>query len=169
MRSVSPPPVEQGRLEQIARHEAGHVVVGEAMGLQLQDVDVLPDPDGGRGHTHFRAPDGWPPNNGLSPAQRDFVERVLTAFMAGHVAESATGIADPDGSAYDFDTAFREWLSYLTKDPEEQRQILGRCTQRANSILGRREARAALRAVADALLEKSRLSAAEATAIVQAI
>jgi hypothetical protein len=143
------------------------VVVGEALGLELQDVDVLPDPDGGRGHTHFRAPQGWPPRRELTEDQRDFVERVLTAFMAGHVAEGLVGTADPDGSGYDLDQAFREWVRYLARDPGRQREILARCIDRANSILGGSGSRSAVRLLAEALLRKSRLTADEALAIVR--
>src|SRR5215813_7100961 len=64
--STPPPPVgapsatagSMGRAP-IAYHEAGHVVVGHLLGLQLLDTDILPDDEGGRAHTHFAHPGSW--------------------------------------------------------------------------------------------------------------
>src|SRR2546421_11618641 len=87
-------------LEEIAFHEAGHVVAGQRLGLRLLDTDLYPDNEGGRGHTNFAPPEPWfrPRKGRLTPAETDFVERGLTTFMAGYAAESRPGHDGPGGS-----------------------------------------------------------------------
>ena len=137
----------------IAHHEAGHVVAGLRLGLDLLDADILPDDEGGRGHTNFADPGPWfsPRRGSLTPAERDFVERVLTTFMAGFAAESHWGHVDLEGSGYDRDKSMREWARYL-EDPS-----LDRFLGRAREIVTEPSAWSAIERVAAALLEHQRL------------
>ncbi|HKT83615.1 MAG TPA: hypothetical protein VJQ84_07235, partial [Solirubrobacterales bacterium] len=86
---VSPPTSASADLRTIAYHEAGHVVVGTRLGLDVLGTDVDRDGEGGRGHTHFASPGAWfqPRPGRLTTRERDFVERVVTTFMAGFAAE----------------------------------------------------------------------------------
>ncbi len=143
----------------IAFHEAGHVVVGHLLGLRLLDTDILRDGEGGNGHTHFADP-------GTTKPERDFVERLLTTFMAGFAAESLAGLADPEGSGYDRDQAVRRWAAYLAPSGPEQDRLLEQALQRAGKLLGQPAAWAAVEAVAKALSERKRLSGATAAGIV---
>jgi len=163
------PPGRAEALESIAYHEAGHVVVGHLEGLPALDTDVLPDGDGGRGHTRFANPGAWfaPRRGGLTAAERDFVERVLTTFMAGFAAESRHGRGDPSGSGYDLDQAARTWVGYLATSDSERAAVLHGFLERAESLLARPEAWSAVEALAAALLEKGRLDGADAARVIE--
>jgi hypothetical protein len=108
-------PVRESTPEEVAYHEAGHAVVGARLGLQLVDVDVLPDPEGGHGHTNFRAPDWYRP--GLpegSAEERRFSEAVVVTFLAGTAAEARfAGFSNRDSAGFDLDRVAREWLGRL--------------------------------------------------------
>jgi len=163
------PPGRAEALESIAYHEAGHVVVGRLEGLPALDTDVLPDGDGGRGHTRFANPGAWfaPGRGSLTAAERDFVERVLTTFMAGFAAESRHGRGDPSGSGYDLDQAARTWVGYLATSDSERAAVRHGFLERAESLLARPEAWSAVEALAAALLEKGRLDGADAARVVE--
>lgn len=156
---VSCPSLPATALAQIARHEAGHAVVGHLLGLDLLDTDLHPDPNGGRGHTRFARPGGWfdPRPDALAPAETDFIERLLTTFMAGQAAEARSGGADPDGSVYDTDEASGDWARFLTGSPRERRKLLGGFRERAERVLERAGAWNAVEAVASELLAHGRL------------
>lgn len=143
----------------VAFHEAGHVVVGHLLGLRLLATDVLPDGEGGNGHTHFADP-------GVTPPPPEFVERLLTTFMAGFAAESRAGHVDPDGSGYDRDQAVRGWAAFLAPAGPEQDAVLDRALERAAELLDRPGAWVAVEAVAEALATRRRLPGDEADAIV---
>jgi len=134
-------------LRAIAYHEAGHVVVGTRLGLQVLGVDIDRDGEGGRGHTHF------------APAERtrDFVERVVTTFMAGFAAEVKLGAPDPDGSGFDLDATLREWLALLEPDRRRRPALAEEYFQRAQTELEHQGAWPAVEAVAAALLHARRL------------
>ena len=147
----------------VAYHEAGHVVVGRLLGLQLLDADLYPDGEGGRGHTKFAHPGPWftPQRGSLTRAERDLIERVLTTFMAGYAAEERAGHADIEGSGWDRDESIREWAFYL--DSPDLDVFL----ERARELVANPEAWRAIEAVAAALREKGRLDAATAAAILE--
>lgn len=169
--SVSSSPRHADRLEPIAYHEAGHVVVGRLMGLPALDSDLLRDDDGGNGHTHFAYPRPWfqPRPGALTPAERDFVERLLTTFMAGFAAESRFGHHDPEGSGYDVDQAARQWVGYVASNQADREAALHGYVERAEALLARPEVWQAVEAVASALLERQRIEGATAAAIVEPI
>jgi len=154
-------------LAPIAYHEAGHVVVGHLLGLQLLGTDILPDDEGGRGHTHFAPPGSWfqPEGGRLSARERDLIERVLTTFMAGFAAESRHGEADVEGSGYDLDQSLREWVSYVADTTQGREVALRGFLERATSIVEGSQAWAAIEAVAAALLAEGQLSGSAAAQI----
>jgi hypothetical protein len=145
----------------LAYHEAGHVVVGRLLGLQLLDADLYPDSDGGRGHTNFAHPGPWftPERGSLTKAERDFIERVLTTFMAGYATEERAGDADLEGSGWDRDQSIREWAFYL------EHPALDGFLERARDLVARPEVWREIEAVAAALESKGKLDAAEAAAL----
>jgi hypothetical protein len=165
------PPRPADGLESIAHHEAGHVVVGHLEGLPALDSDVFPDGEGGRGHTHFASPGAWfrPEPGALTAAERDLIERVLTTFMAGFAAESRYGQDDPAGSGYDIDQAARTWVGYIADTPQEREAALHGYLERAEALLARSEAWAAVEAVAAALLDQGRVDGATAAQIIAPI
>lgn len=152
----------------IAYHEAGHVVVGHLLGLQLLDTDILTDDEGGRGHTHFAHPGSWfqPRRGFLTERERDLIERVLTTFLAGLASESRFGHADPGGSGYDMDESQREWVSYVAQTAEERSAALGGFLERAASMIEQSQVWGAIEAVATSLLENKHLDGSTAAQIV---
>jgi hypothetical protein len=149
----------------VAFHEAGHVVVGRVLGLQLLDTDLHPDAEGGRGHTNFAHPGPWftPERGALTKAERDFIERVLTTFMAGYAAEERVGHADLEASGWDRDKSIREWVLYL-EEPD-----LDRFLERARDLVARPELWRQIEAVAAALERSGRLDAAQAGAVLESL
>jgi hypothetical protein len=147
----------------IAYHEAGHVVVGRQLGLRLLDADIHPDDEGGRGHTNFAHPGPWftPERGRLTEDELDFIERVLTTFMAGYAAESRAGHDDPEGSGWDRDASIREWARYL------EQPALDRFLERARDLVARPESWSAIETVAAALREKGRLVEADVDQILR--
>jgi len=147
-------------VDPVAFHEAGHVVAGRLLGLELIDTDLLPDREGGRGHTHFADP-------GVTPPPREFVERLLTIFMAGFAAESRAGHADLDGSGYDRDQAARRWAGLLVGPGSDAdvSAVLESALERASALLDRPGAWAAVEAVAGELGRRRRLDAREVAEI----
>ena len=155
-------------LAAIAYHEAGHVVVGHLLGLQLLDTDLWTDSEGGRGHTHFAHPGSWfqPLRGTLSAREHDLIERVLTTFMAGLAAESRFGHEDPDGSGYDVDQSMREWVSFIADTTEERSAALDRFLDRAATMVERPQVWGAIEAVASSLLQRRQLEGSAAAQIV---
>lgn len=152
----------------IAYHEAGHIVVGTLLGLVVLDADTAPDGQGGRGHTHFAPAGPWfqPGRGELTGRERDFVERVVTTFMAGFAAEVRLGTADPEVSGWDVDLALREWLGHLEPEPSRRPAVAVGFLARAQAMLERPETWAAVERVGDALLEHGRLDGAAARDLV---
>ena len=146
--AIACPQATSSELRAIAYHEAGHVVVGIRLGLEVLDSDIERDGEGGRGHTHFAPADA---------GDRGQVERVVTTFMAGFAAEIKLGSADPQGSWYDVDLLLREWLAYLEPDPRRRPGLVGLFLARAQSELEAPGVWAAVEAVASALLNDVRL------------
>lgn len=155
-------PVETS-LEHLAFHEAGHVVIGKALGLEVLSADVLRDGEGGRGHTHFAPPGPWfrPKRGSLSERERDLIERVLTTFMAGFAAESRAGGTDEEGSGYDRDLALREWVSHLADDPGEAFALLQAFHERAVTLLDDPATWRRVERVAGELRSRAHLTGAE--------
>lgn len=154
---VRPPGSSSHDLRAIAYHEAGHVVVGTLLGLTVLATDLDRDGEGGRGHTHF-----------ANSPRRDpeFVERVVTTFMAGFAAEERVAVPDPDGSGYDIDLTLREWLRHLEPDPDRRPRRADEFYERAKRLLEKPVNWQAVEAVASALLQSSRVDGLHARTLV---
>jgi ATP-dependent Zn protease len=147
-------------LEEVAYHEAGHVVVGHRLGVELASVDILRDGEGGNGHTVFNVPSWFRPSAHLDDRRRRYAGAVVTTFLAGPVAEAGVaGFHNLEGSGYDLDAVAREWLRLL-EPPERYESRLEELTARAEGLVG--ENWPAIEKVAKALLERRRLTGAEA-------
>jgi hypothetical protein len=111
---IEAPPSRDSTPEEVAYHEAGHAVVGHRLGLDLVDVDVLGDAEGGHGHTNFRPPAWYRPEAPLDERHRSFVEAVVVTFLAGSVAEARiAGFRNTDASGFDLEAVALEWLRRL--------------------------------------------------------
>jgi hypothetical protein len=140
----------------VALHEAGHVVAGHRLGLDLVDVDIAPDDEGGRGHTNFARPE---------KVDRFFAQRVLTTFLAGIAAESLAGAVDPDGIGYDVDQAAREWAALVADDRKQREKLLDEHLELARELLRPPEVWRQVEAVANALLRHGRLDRGAAVSL----
>lgn len=150
-------PVRDSTPEEVAYHEAGHAVVGHRLGLPLIDVDVLPDAEGGNGHTNFQPPAWFRPGPAPDERHRRFVEALVVTFLAGSHAEARhAGFHNRRGAAYDLDSVAREWLHRLPgADLAALHAEAGRLVEAGWP---------AIEHVAQALLKAGRLSAAEVLA-----
>lgn len=146
--TIACPQAASPELRAIAYHEAGHVVVGTRLGLDVLDTDIERDGEGGRGHTHFAPADA---------ADRGQVERVVTTFMAGFAAEVKLGSAESEGSWYDIDLLQRQWFGYLEPDLQSRPGLVRRFLARAQAELDTPGVWTAVEAVASALLSEVRL------------
>ncbi len=135
------------------------MVAGHLLGLALTSTDILPDAEGGRGHTNFIGPGRMPPD-------ANYLERLLTTFAAGLAAEARAGPLDLEGSGWDRDQAIRRWAGYLAPPGPEQETLLAHAAARASRLLESPGAWRAVEAVAAALLERTQLTAEEAAGIV---
>ena len=126
------------------------MVAGHLLGLTLLAADLDPDPDGGLGHTHF-AP---------SPRRdREFVEAVVTAYLAGFVAESRRAGSEAwDGAGFDLRESTQDWLALDPDSREPVPERLRRLRERAEALLASNWA--LVEAVAAGLLAEHRLSSA---------
>ena len=162
---IKHPPSRRSTPEEVAYHEAGHVVVGHLLGLELVDVDVVPDNEGGHGHTNFRAPDWFQRRQPLDERARRFVEAVVTTFLAGSAAEARlAGFVNAEAGGFDLDAIAREWV-LLLGPPSEARWRLEELGAVATRLLSGSDSWAGVERVAKALLERKRLSASEALAL----
>ena len=121
----------------VAYHEAGHAVVGLRLGLELLGTDVLSDDTGGRGHNGFSSA-GCRIRHRTGPAtarERDFVDRTIVTYLAGHAAESRLGVADAAGSGFDENDVLQSWVSLLSDVDEEQLAAITLSRQNATSML----------------------------------
>ena len=149
---------------EVAYHEAGHVVVGHRLGLQLVDVDLLADREGGHGHTNFKQPAWFQRDGRLDARGREFAEAVVVTFLAGTLAEArSAGFQNPDAGGFDLDAVIREWLLLLVA-PAEFEQRLTALQARAAEKVDDPANWAAIERLAAALHRQRRLTAREALA-----
>jgi hypothetical protein len=162
---ISSPRSRRPSPEEVAYHEAGHVVVGDRLGLDLVAVDIDPDGDGGNGHSVFRPPAWFESGPALDPRSREFVERVITTFLAGPVAEAKrAGFENPEGSGFDEDAIVRQWARRLGSPTDSALRLrdLGADAARLVEEPANWEA---IGRLARVLLERRRLPGGEAVAI----
>jgi hypothetical protein len=150
--------------EEVAFHEAGHAVVGHSLGLDLVDVDTLGDGEGGHGHTNFKPPPWFRKDPPLDERSRAFAEAVATTFLAGTVAEARRAGFDNWGEAgFDLDSVVRDWILLLVPAAE----VVDRLRQygvAAARLVDEPANWAAIEKLARVLLERRRLTGAEALA-----
>ena len=89
----------------IAVHEAGHTVVGRALGMTCGDASIIRDPEEGEeGHSICADPYtvqwDWEQRGKFRLPRSVFVGRILT-FMAGAEAERELLGVEPTGDSYD--------------------------------------------------------------------
>jgi hypothetical protein len=153
--------------EEVAYHEAGHVVVGRDLGLDLASVDVLSDHEGGNGHTVFNTPRWFRPSairagGPVSERDRALIEAVVKTFLAGTLAEARlAGFRNWEAAGFDLDAVAREWLGLLVP-PGRVESRLAELNTEAEALVARPETWAAIERLARALLDRRRLTAEEA-------
>jgi hypothetical protein len=164
---ISSPRCRRPTPDEVAYHEAGHVVVGSRLGLDLVEVDVEPDGEGGNGHSVFRQPDWFDPSSDGDEDGRGrvFVENLITTFLAGTAAEARrAGFENPESSGFDEDAIVRSWAAYLGPGREAS---LGRLRQQAAGLVREPANWEAIGRLAGLLIERRRLDGAEAVAAVR--
>ena len=157
---INSPRSRASTLEEVAYHEAGHVAAGHRLGVELASVDILRDGEGGNGHTVFNVPSWFRPSAQLDERRRRYAEAVVTTFLAGPIAEArVAGFHNLEGSGYDLDAVAREWLRLL-EPPERHAARLDQLTAQAENLVDADWP--AIERIAQALLERRRLTGAEA-------
>jgi hypothetical protein len=163
-RVIRTPRYRRSTVQEVAHHEAGHVVVGHHLGLKLVDVDVLEDGEGGHGHTNFETPSWFRREGPLDDRQRAFVEAVATTFLAGTIAEARrAGFQNWEAAGFDLDSVVREWLLLLFPATEvaDRLRAYGAVAAR---LVDDPDSSLAIERLARTLLKRRRLTAAEALA-----
>lgn len=161
---VRSPRIRRSSVEEVAYHEAGHVVVGHRLGLELVDVDVVEDGEGGHGHTNFKPPSWFRRDGPVDDRMRAFVEGVAITFLAGTVAEARrAGFENWEAAGFDLDSVVREWLLLLFAASEMpvQLRFFG---ARAARLVDDGDNWRAIEKLARTLLKRRRLTAADALA-----
>ena len=138
-------------------------MVGHALGLELVDVDIEADDEGGCGHTNFKRPAWFRRDGPLDERSRSFIEAVATTFLAGTVAESSrAGFENWEAAGFVLDAVVREWLLLVAPTDVEDR--LHSCGARAATLVNDPANWAAIGELAQTLFLRRRLTAAEALA-----
>ena len=100
------------------------------------------------------------------PDIRDWLERRIMCAYAGEIASRLmTGHEDRDGPRADYAAVMN--LSRVAAPGDEETYYLAYLRERTKNLLSREDRRAALRALADALLERREISGRTARRIVQ--
>ncbi len=161
---IRSPRSRRSTVEEVAYHEAGHVVVGHRLGLELVDVDLLGDGAGGHGHTNFKPPSWFRRDGPPDDRKRAFVEAVAATFLAGTVAEARrAGFENWGAAGFDLDSVVRDWLLLLfpDSDVEDRLQAYGAEAARLVDDPANWDA---ITKLAHSLLKRRRLAGAEALA-----
>jgi hypothetical protein len=162
---VRSPRYRRSSVDEVAYHEAGHVVVGHRLGLELVDVDVEEDAEGGYGHTNFKPPTWFARDGPLDDRSRTFIEAVATTFLAGTVAEARrAGFENWEAAGFDLDSVVQDWLLLLFPATEIQARLHSYGAAAAR-LVDEPENWLAIEKLAHALLKRRRLGAAEALAV----
>lgn len=142
-------------------------MIGGRLGLQLASVDVLPDAEGGKGHTVFDTPTWFRPSairagSPIGDRDRDLIEAVVRTFLAGSVAEArASGFRNWAAAGFDLDAVARDWLGLLVA-PGRLEERLEALNAETEALVAEPANWAAIQRLAQALLARKRLTAEEA-------
>lgn len=127
-------------------------MVGYLLDLNLIDADILPDHEGGNGHTNFE------PATVAQSRSRDFVERVVTTFLAGFAAEARhAGQEDLEGAGWDLDVSVREWASKVAYSARDRAALVERLAARAEELVSTPANWKAIALVARTLVQHTRI------------
>ena len=150
----------------IAYHEAGHAVACITYRIRFKTVTIVPAENtlGRVAHPqHWTG--NWRPDADSSNRARMKMERYVKMISAGDIAQSwVTKKLDNPECASDIEKA-ANWVSYFAGDSEEAGDYLGRLFDQAREDLSEPGPKAAVRAVAERLLEKETISSVEARAV----
>ena len=139
-------------------------MVGHRLGLELVDVDVLEDGEGGHGHTNFETPTWFRRDGPPDDRKRAFVEAVATTFLAGTVAEARrAGFENWEAAGFDLDSVVREWLLLLFP-ASEMADRLRAYGEVATGLVDNPANWQVIEKLARGLMKRRRLSAPEALA-----
>lgn len=164
---IDSPRCRRPTAEEVAYHESGHVVVGHRLGLDVVEVDVEADGDGGNGHSVFRSPDWFDPGAAGQGPAREFVEKLITTFLAGTAAEARrAGFENPESSGFDEDAVVGRWAAHLGRGAESEAH-LARLRGDAARLVGEPANWMAIGRLAGRLLERRRLDGVEALAVLE--
>jgi len=155
-----------GQEEASAYHEAGHAVVAVLLGIRLgkEGASIIPECDT-EGWVHLRKGFSGNPKYDNNIKVRDGLETRVMISLAGETAQRRfwpSSVRSYEGMS-DRHHAVNE-LSYLTSSPEELEPYLRWLDIRVNRMIACHWKQTTT--VANALLEKKRLSAKEVLALV---
>ena len=162
---------DERRLAETAYHEVGHAVASYVLHVPFRRVSIIPDEE--RGSLGHMRQSEW--NEATRPDiacksyhQTRRMECSIQILYAGPFAgEMFTGGAFNEvGAGSDIDQ-IANMLGYMTADPEEAAAIDTLMNIRARQLLRRPENWAAVKALAEALLERKELSARSAREVIR--
>jgi hypothetical protein len=156
---IQPPPREE-----VAYHEAGHVVISILLGLPpLERVSIRPG-EGFNGRTRY-ATEG----RVMSPTS-DVVKRTVQALVAGDLGRRA-GVVAYSGKGVRKDALLASFLVELAGPPDQTAGAaeaeIRRAQAAVEAVLTKPDVRRALDAIAHALLDRETLTGCEVMEIVQ--
>jgi ATP-dependent Zn protease len=152
----------------IAYHEAGHAVAARHTGMRFREVAILSD---GRGNSHghllhFQTPLWFRPDLDMNLRIRERCETLALISLAGPAAETRfRGRHNWKSASSDMQQAL-DLLEYLSDSNREKLAYAQLIHVRAQDVVARGWLR--VRAVAEALAERDRLTGAEVGGIISA-
>lgn len=164
--------MKASRSEGTAYHEAGHAVVGYLLGFDPYELAIKPDrTSGARGRVSgvggplLPMPDRAP---AMDRQLRMKTENEVVVLLSGILAEAKrTGRYNWLGAAGDLEQADR-LLIPICSTPHQQVDRRRRLEKRAQQIIDQRATWRAVESVAAELVNRSRLSGAEALGLIRA-
>lgn len=157
------------KLIRIAYHEAGHAVAAFELRRAIKSVDIIPDTEDDRqGALHNTKInfEGVAWDNGNK--YRSKIERAVIIFFAGYIAEKKYSCKTTFAFKNLTDThRALDYLDYLTGSDEESGAYAGWLFVKTQNLMNLPYNWNAVIAVADALLQKRKLSQKECREIIQ--
>jgi ATP-dependent Zn protease len=149
-------------LERTAYHEAGHVVAHFIQNIGFRYVTIIPSGDALGYVKGYPFAESFRPDMGVTLRMRDRLEKAIVIYYAGNEAEKKfCGRYDYRGSSVDFDSLV-DLASYVTGGGETLNAYLKWLQLTAHDLISMPENWQATRRVAEALLEKKKLTSNKA-------